>query len=137
MDEYIVAMAHAGAYFKRLAEQPTALGFNAPASGLPSAGGRDVLRRFYVVTIDQAEELHTALSHCAISSWAITLHDRLLAHPLRTVVPSEAQVVIMPPHFGWEVRCGNHHSRDSRSSSHSHPDLNTCLPAALARDFCK
>lgn len=126
LDEYIVAMAHAGKHFKAVADAAMAAALmTAPGAGAPhaAAGAASPDRgRFYVVTLDEAEALRPELAGCAISAWAITLHDRLLAHPLRTAVASEARFAVAPPHFGWELHWpvpdGNRRLNSARPDAH-------------------
>lgn len=59
-------------------------------------------RRFFAITIEEAERFNATLANCALSAWAMAVYERLLSHPLRTQSAADASVVFAPPHGAWD-----------------------------------
>ena len=117
-DEYIAAVNNALRYYRDLELERPAEARSQPA--LP--GGAAPARKFYVVTIEEAEEMNATLKNCAISAWSMAVYERLLSHPLRTKHKAEAHVAFAPPHGGWDfhwpVQNGNRRNNSARADAH-------------------
>ena len=126
-DEYIAGINHALQYFRGLEHAALEAGSGVRAIALPggdtvhvSGGGPS--RKFYVVTIEEAESINATLKNCALSAWAMAVYERLLSHPLRTKHVAEAHVAFAPPHGGWDfhwpVPNGNRRNNSARADKH-------------------
>ena len=121
-DEYVAALNSALTYYRQL--QLPADGVLA-GTGLAQESAAD-MRRFYVITIDEAERANRALKNCALSAWAVAVYERLLSHPQRTKHASKASVAFAPPHFAWDFHWP--HFNGNRQLNAARPDKNFPLP---------
>ena len=125
-DEYIAGINHALQYFRSLEHRALEAGHQLRAIQLPGGDAMHVTggpaRKFYVVTIEEAEAINATLKNCALSAWAMAVYERLLSHPLRTKHVAEARVVFAPPHGGWDfhwpVPNGNRRNNSARPDAH-------------------
>jgi hypothetical protein len=122
-DEYVAALNSALSYYRQL-QAPTAAAApaGAPAGQQESADAR----RFYVITIDEAERTNRPLKNCALSAWAVAVYERLLSHPQRTKHASKASVAFAPPHFAWDFHWP--HFNGNRQLNAARPDTHFPLP---------
>ena len=121
-DEYIAAVNNALDYYRNLDLAPNAGSAVALPGGTGAATAARPQRKFYVVTIEEAEKINATLANCAISAWSMAVYERLLSHPLRTKHIAEAHVAFAPPHgawdFHWPVPNGNRRNNSARADKH-------------------
>ena len=114
-NQYLNAVHHALAFYSRLhssdGTEPSKLSAVEPGQS----------RRFYVITMEQAERINATLKGCGISAWGSAVYEHLLSHPLRTKHVAHASVAFMPPHFAWDlhwpVQNGNRDGNIARKDS--------------------
>jgi len=75
--------------------------YSAAAASAGAGAGEEPL--FYVIGVAEAERVNATLASCALSAWSLAVHSRLLAHPRRTRHAARAAVVLLPPHFSWDL----------------------------------
>ena len=112
-DEYVAALNSALTYYRQLQVPP--VGGAAASAGLQESATD--ARRFYVITIDEAERANRALKNCALSAWAVAVYERLLSHPLRTKHASKASVAFAPPHFAWDFHWPHFNGNRQRNAA--------------------
>ena len=119
-DEYIAAVNNALQYYRAMELMPSGGG---AMGSLPNGEDSAAVpaRKFYVITIEEAERINATLSNCAISAWSMAIYERLLSHPLRTKHVAEAHVAFAPPHgawdFHWPVPNGNRRNNSARADA--------------------
>ena len=128
-DEYVAAMNNALAHYRALRAGAGARGEADDVAAANSLAvhdegrGHDTRgRRFYVITIEEAERANRTLRNCALSAWGMAVYERLLSHPLRTKHVAAAHVAFAPPHGAWDFHWpffnGNRERNAARRDAH-------------------
>jgi hypothetical protein len=134
-DEFTFALATSLRYYRDIQQPLESNSFASGADGMALSSTEEdeaVLidrravdssgRRFFVITIEQAERVNASLSGCGLSAWGVAVYQRLLSHPLRTKHVRRASAVFLAPHFAWDYHWptpnGNREGNSARKDAH-------------------